>query len=111
MTTYEVVFTDDARQDLFDIYTYIAIEDSIAKADKLIESLKNACKRLSELPTRGHVPHEFDHLNISDYLEIHCKEYRIIYEVVGKTVYIYCVVHMKRDVEELLKQRLLRSTN
>jgi toxin ParE1/3/4 len=54
------------------------------------------------------VPHEFEPLNVSDYLEIHCKEYRIIYEIVGKTAYIYCIVHMKRDVLDLLKQRLLR---
>jgi plasmid stabilization system protein ParE len=42
MATYKVVFTDDASRDLFDIYTYVATEDSIARADKLIEALKIA---------------------------------------------------------------------
>lgn len=107
MTTYKVVFTDYASQDLFDIYCYAAAEHSTANADKLLQSLKTACQKLTKLPHRGHAPHEFEAFKISDYREIHCKEYRIIYEIVGKTVYIYCVIHMKRDVSDLLKARLL----
>jgi toxin ParE1/3/4 len=108
MTTYKVVFTDYASYDLFDVYCYVAMDRSTTVADKLIQSLKNACQKLSTLPHRGHVPPEFEALNISDYREIHCKEHRIIYEVAGKTVYIHCILHMKRDVSDLLRERLLR---
>lgn len=107
MTTYEVVFTEYANKDLFDIYCYAASESSFQNADNLIRLLKDACRGLRELPNRGHVPHEFEYLNVSDYLEIHCKDYRIIYEIVDQTVFIYCIIHMKRDVLDLLKDRLL----
>lgn len=47
------------------------------------------------------------YLPIYGFTEIHCKEYRIIYEIVSTTVYVYCIIHMKRDVLDLLKERLL----
>lgn len=108
MTVHKVILTEYANNDLFDIYCYIALEDSFKSADKLIQQIKDACYSLSKLPNRGHVPHEFALLDVSNYLEIHYNEYRIIYEVVGKLIYVYCIIHMKRDVYDLLKERLLR---
>ncbi len=107
MSVHKIILAEYANNDLLDIYCYIALEDSFESADKLIQQIKDACYSLSKLPNRGHVPHEFAQLNVSNYLEIHCNEYRIIYEVVGKMVYVYCIIHMKRDVYDLLKERLL----
>jgi len=107
MTVHKVILAEYTNNDLLDIYCYIALEDSFESADKLIQQLKDACYSLSKLPNRGHVPHEFAQLAVSNYLEIHCNKYRIIYETVGKMVYVYCIIHMKRDVHDLLTERLL----
>ena len=42
------------------------------------------------------------------YREVHFKPYRIIYEIVGRKVFIHCVLDGRRAVQELLERRLLR---
>ena len=108
MARFEVRFTNYATEDLFEIYRYNVEENSFAYADKLIDRLKDACSSLARFPKRGHPPHEFELLDVSDYHEIHCGAYRIIYEIAGQAVFIYAIIHMKRDVFDLLKARLLR---
>jgi hypothetical protein len=47
--------------------------------------------------------------NVSVYdLEIHFKPYRIIYQIVGRTVFVHCVLDGRRAVQEMLERRLLR---
>jgi hypothetical protein len=35
--------------------------------------------------------------------------YRIVYEVVGKQVFVVLIAHTRRDFQSLLQERLLRS--
>ena len=105
---YQVHLITEAEDDLFDIYQYVAKNDSIPRAKKLLDKLEETCLSLSELPNRGHVPPELERVAVYDYLEIHCKPYRIIYEVISHRVFIYCVLDGRRDVGELLQKRILR---
>ncbi len=105
---HNVYILSDAEEDLFDIYQYVALSDSPLKAERLIQKLKDLCVRLEEYPDRGHVPPELATIGVYDYLEIHCKPYRVIYQVVGKDVFIHCVLNGRRDMQELLQHRLLR---
>ena len=57
---------------------------------------------------RGHVPPELDRMSVRDYLEIHYKPYRIIYQIFGNKVFIHCVLDGRRDMEDLLQRRLIR---
>ncbi len=78
MARFEIHFTNYANEDLFEFYCYNAAENSFAYADKLSARLKSACSSLAKFPKRGHTPHEFELLDVSDYHEIHCGAYRIM---------------------------------
>lgn len=105
---YQVFILSDAEDDLYEIYRYVATYDSIEKAEKLFNKLEETCYTLTKLPTRGHLPPELERIGIFDYKEIHCKPYRIIYQIIESSVYIHCVLDGRRDLQELLQARLLR---
>lgn len=105
---YEVFLTVDAEDDIFDIYSYVTENDSQLKADRLFEKLKEMCINLEELPSRGHIPPELKRINVIDYLEVHYKPYRIIYQIVNYQVFIHCVLDGRRNLQDLLLERLIR---
>jgi toxin ParE1/3/4 len=76
--------------------------------EALLDKLEETCLSLSELPNRGPVPPELERVAVFDYLEIHYKPYRIIYQVISHRVFIHCVLDGRRDIGELLQKRLLR---
>ena len=108
MRRFRVRIIEDAEQDLIEIYTYVATNDSVEKADHLLDRLENLCLSLGELGARGHVPPELDRVGVSAYREVHFKPYRVIYQIIGRNVYIHCVLDGRRDMQALLERRLLR---
>ena len=105
---YKVNFVSDAEEDLFEIYRYIYLYDSEDNAEKLYSKLRAKCLLLKEFPERGHIPPELDLLEVSDFLEIRYKPYRIIYRIIKREVFIHCIIDGRRDIQKLLQERLLR---
>ena len=105
---YQVLVSVDAEDDIIDIFTYIGHADGTERADHILSGIQASCEKLSELPGRGHVPPELERLGIRDFREIHYKPYRVIYEVVGRRVYIHAILDGRRSLQELLERRLLR---
>ena len=105
---YTVYIVADAEDDLFDIYRHIASADSLAKAERVIHKLQELIVSLEELPDRGHLPPELEFISVPDYKEVHYKPYRVIYQIVGKDVYVHCVLDGRRDMQSLLQERLFR---
>jgi len=106
--TYEVLLADDAENDLLEIYRYVAFNDSLEKADQLLDKLEELVQALDRLPSRGHIPPELARIGVTDYREVHFKPYRVIYRIEGRRVFVYCVLDGRRDLQSLLQQRLLR---
>ena len=107
--SYEVFIIADAEQDILDIYNFIALSDSIQKAEYVYNNIQEKCLSLSELPNRGHLPPELERIGVNEYREIHFKPYRIIYQLLESNVYIHCVLDGRRELQALLEKRLLRS--
>ena len=105
---FEVFLTIDAEEDIFEIYNYVAINDSDGKADYLSGKLLETCLSLENSPDRGHLPPELERINVREYSEIHFKPYRIIYQVRNKQVFIHCVLDGRRNLQDILQDRLLR---
>ena len=93
---------------MFEIYLYVLKMDSQQAADALIAGIEKACGSLIELPFRGHKPPELSRIGVSDYREIHHKPNRIIYRVAGSDVLVHCILDGRRDLQDLLAERLLR---
>ncbi len=107
--TFQILLTDWAEDDLVEIYRYVLQRDSVDAADSLLEDLESACLSLKELPNRGTSVPELEHVGVSEFREVHCKKfYRLIYEVVGKKIYIHGVLDGRRSLQSILEYRLLR---
>ena len=105
---YNIHIISDAEEDIFSIYKYVAINDSVEKAEHLIKNIEDSIYRLVSLPNRGHFPPELERIGILEYKEIHFKPYRIIYSIEDTDVFIHCVLDGRRDLSDLLQERLLR---
>jgi toxin ParE1/3/4 len=109
MKPYAVSLSDDAKNDLQEIYDYIAEHDAPAKADGVLDKLEALVESLNRFPERGAVTKELRDVGIKDYREVYFKPYRVIYRVLGTKVYVYLIVDGRRDMQTLLTRRLIRA--
>lgn len=105
---YSIFILEDAERDILDIYRYLLINESKNRADKFFDSIYKKIISLRTQPERGHCPKELRLLGIFEYFEIVLKPYRIIYRIINKKVFVYCVLDGRRDLQKLLQERLLR---
>ena len=105
---FKVIIDPQAKLDVKEIFIYVAVNDSIQSANKLLDALEETCSKLERIPERGHIPPELRPTGIKKYLEIHYKPYRIIYEIEKNIIYIHCVIDGRRNIQEILSDRFLR---
>ncbi len=103
----KVFLTNDAANDLDELYDYIVQHDSPQKADYVLKQIEAAFFRLSEFPERGAHPKELLTIGIREYREVFFKPYRIIYRIMDKNVYVLLVADGRRDMQTLLERRLI----
>jgi toxin ParE1/3/4 len=106
---YSVHVVIDAENDLWDLYRYVAQNDSVEKADQLLHNLESTMMGLEDFPLRGHHPPELERIGILEFREIFFKPYRIIYQTIASDVFVYCVLDGRRQLVDILQERLLRS--
>ena len=106
--TYQVLVLAEAEGDIIDVVGYITRADGPERADHILNEIQAACEKLSEVPRRGHLPPELERLGIRDFREVHYKPYRIIFQVIGRKVYVHAVLDGRRSLQELLERRLFR---
>lgn len=102
-----VIITDDAREDLALLYDYIAGNDSIAQAERIMDRLLEVAKSLAQNPERGSHPRELLAFGFREYRQIVVKPWRMIYGVEPNRVIVYLIADGRRDMRSLLAQRLL----
>lgn len=108
MKKYDVIFDQDAEEDLFDIATFAAVNDSGEGADRLLSALRQTCQTVRRPPLRGNIPTELFQIGVIEFRELHYKPYRVIYSLESTTVYVHCVLDGRRDIQTILQERLLR---
>ncbi len=106
--TFSVLMTDDAERDLLGLYRYVALNDTPANALRLLAKIEKVIVSLDVPPNRGHYPPELERIGVLEFREVFFKPYRIIYEVSGPDVFVHCVLDGRRDLVDLLQERLLR---
>jgi toxin ParE1/3/4 len=93
----KVVWTETAWRDLERSADYIA-EDSPGYAAAFVERVREHARSLDELTLRGRVVPELGEPNVRELL---IGNYRLIFEVHEKTVYILGLIHGARDLAAL----------
>ena len=108
MAKYRVRIVRESEEDLAELVDYVAQHDSVERANYVLERLLTICARLEQHPERGHFILELRSLGIKTHREVHFKPYRIIYEVIGREVFILLIVDGRRSLLAVLERRLLR---
>ena len=106
---WKVVATRLADKDILGIIAFIGQKEGPDMAEAILDKLTQARDSLGQLPDRGRIPPEMKRINVLSYREIQVPPYRIVYQVnkSAHTVYIHMVADGRRNMTELLKERLL----
>ncbi|MDD5265845.1 MAG: type II toxin-antitoxin system RelE/ParE family toxin [Methylococcales bacterium] len=104
----EVILSEPALADLLDINDYYLWEVSERVASNIINSLEAAVNNLAEFPDMGSIPKELLSLGIRQYRQVIEKPYRIFYEIFADKVVVHAILDGRRDMQNLLMQRILR---
>ena len=101
-----VVWTEVAARDVERIATRIA-EDAPLRVDKIIDRIIDRGDALATMSHRGRTPPELRAIGDRTWLEVIESPWRILYRVVGDIVEIHAVLDGRRDLRDLLLDRLL----
>ncbi len=104
-TRYAIRWTPEAEADAATIVDFL--NDPI-NAEKVLVQLGEKADSLQTLPERGRVVPELREIGVLAYLEIVHKPWRMVYKVQGREVWIMAVLDGRRDLTDLLFERLTR---
>lgn len=104
---YEVLWAEQAVRDLESLVAFVAQEAPL-NARRLLKRLKERADGLCRLPDRGRVVPELARFGIVAVRELVVSPYRLIYRVDQKTVMVLALFDGRRDVSDVLFDRLLR---
>jgi toxin ParE1/3/4 len=103
----KIEFTQSALKDLLQIHDYFLAEAGGGVAQQLIDELQSAVNSLAEFPDRGSIPKELRRISNHKFRQLIVQHYRIIYQIARNAIYINAVLDGRRDIQTLLKRRLL----
>ncbi len=104
---YQVFWTKSAASDLEKIVEYIAQSNPLT-AKTILAKLKKQVETLNYSPQRGrHIP-ELIEQGISLYRELVISPWRVMYRIHKRTVYILAIVDSRRNVEDILLEKLIK---
>ena len=103
----KVELATSAAADLAALFDYVATTRSSAEAHVLLDQLVARSQRLTTYPERGPVPQELAALGVLDFRQLLHGRYRMIYRVEATKVVVVMIADGRRDMKNLLQQRLL----
>jgi toxin ParE1/3/4 len=109
MSKFHVFWTKTAERDLEQIIDYIA-RDSEGKALDILHAIRSKASNLKTMPERGRIVPELKAHGIATYRELIVAPWRMIYRKDGKTVLVLSVIDTRRNLEDILLDRFLHST-
>jgi plasmid stabilization system protein ParE len=98
------VLTPLAKADIFDIWSYIA-DDSEDAADRVEQAIYDACAFVAEAPMRGHSRPDLTARSLRFRTLTRYPNYAIVYRPDNAPLEIVAVMHGKRNIQRILKQR------
>ena len=103
---YDVLWTQAAQSDFRHIVEFIAGR-SAGTAESIRDLLFDATTTLERQPSRGRVVPELHELGFDGWRELLVSPYRIMYRIEKRRVTITIVVDARRDLKQLLLERLI----
>src|SRR5471032_193046 len=106
----KIVWTDSAKNDLLDIRDFLRISESLQFAIKITQEIRDEVATLKEWPKHKgtYVKNWRSLIFLSQYRQLLTGQHRIIFERGDNDIcYIHLVCHTSRDLEAVLRRRLL----
>ena len=104
----EVHVSPEADQDITEIFEYLHAVEGLEAAKRLVNTLDEAIRSLCALPRRGKYPPEFQAEGIALFREIQCYPWRVFYRIMHEEVWVLAVLDGRRNIAQLLPERLIR---
>ena len=104
---YQVTWAAVAKNDLKTIIEYIAT-DSPDDALRLLQKIRQKANDLCTMPDRGRIVPELKNNGIHTYRELIIPPWRILYRTSKTTVFVLSVIDSRRNVEDILLDRLVK---
>lgn len=101
-----VQWTKTARSDLRQIVMYL-ISRSPGTVASLLSEIKSKVFQLDRLAERGRVVPELQAQGVFQFRELLVSHWRIIYKINGNGVRVLAVLDARRNLEDLLLERML----
>ena len=103
-----VVWTAVAAGDLERIAAYLAKESPV-RAATIVDRIVERAEALASLPNRGRTPPELRSIGDRSWRELQEPPWRIIYRRLDEVVQIHAVLDGRRNLEDILMERMLKS--
>ena len=101
-----VYWTQTAKEDLRNIVQYIKA-DSESRAKQVYHEIKEKTDSLRQMPLRGRIVPELKYIVIHTYREMVNPHWRVIYKIEDDNLLILAVIDGRRNMEDILLDRLL----
>jgi toxin ParE1/3/4 len=98
----------EADADITSIFEYLLEAEGLEAAEALVKELDVAIQSLHALSGRGEYPLELLSVGITLFRELQCYPWRIFYRVVDGDVWVVAVLDGRRNIAQLLPERLVR---
>jgi plasmid stabilization system protein ParE len=98
------VLTPLAKADIFSIWSHIA-EDSEDAADRVEQAIYDACSFVADGPMRGHSRPDLTNRLLRFWTLTRYPNYAVLYRPSTVPLQIVAVVHGKRNISRVLKER------
>ncbi len=105
---FRVEWAEVAARDLAEMLAFIAV-DSAPDAERVLRRIERRAEALESSPGRGRVVPELARFGMRTWRELLVRPYRMIYRIEGDTVTVLAVFDGRRDLEDLLLERLTRT--
>lgn len=105
---FRVEWAEVAVRDLEEIVAFLAL-DSPQAAEQTLRRIEHRAATLESSPARGRLVPELARLQMRTWRELVIRPYRLVYRIEGATVTVLALFDARRDLEDLLLDRLLRS--
>jgi plasmid stabilization system protein ParE len=104
---YKVRIPNSVKKDIEEIIEYY-LNDRPEYAKKIFKLLFDRINSLKSFPNKGRIVPELLEYNINEYREILESYWRIIYRIDNDMVEIFTVIDARRNVQDLLVEKLKR---
>lgn len=105
--SFRVIWTKTAEDDLDSIVDFIA-DDCVDTALAVFNRIHERAATLYNFPNKGRVVPELHQHGIVQYRELILSPWRIMYRIDGTMVYVTAVFDSRRNLEDLLLERVCR---